>query len=107
MVSSTILIGVGLGYFALASQNLEIILLAVSAGFFLNVVIHDLLPKRHQHETAVSFLNHLGLVLIGTILMGSVAAVLGESHSHGEEGHENETPEEHELHEHEEEHPIL
>ncbi len=98
-VSSTILIGVGLGYFALASHNLEILLLAVSAGFFLNVVMHDLLPKPHQHETTSSFLKHVGLVLAGAVLMGSVAGALQDSHAHGEEGHENETPEEHALHE--------
>lgn len=100
-VSSTILLGVGLGYFALASHNLEVLLLAVSAGFFLNVVIHDLLPKPHEHETTGSFLSHVILVLVGAVLMGSVANALGDSHAHGDEGHENETQEEHELHEEE------
>ena len=103
-VSSTILIGVILGYFALASHTLEILLLAVSAGFFLNVVIHDLLPKPHQHETTGGFLKHLALVLVGALLMGSVASALGDSHAHGEEGHEGETAEEHALHEEESEH---
>lgn len=87
-VSSSVLVGVFLGYFALASHDLEILLLAVSAGFFLNVVIHDLLPKPHQHETSSVFLKHLGLVLLGALLMGGVASVLGESHSHEEAGHE-------------------
>lgn len=92
-VSSSILIGVFLGYFALASHNLEVLLLAVSAGFFLNVVINDLLPKPHQHETTSLFFKHLGLVLVGAVLMGSVASALGESHSH-----EGETEEEHAEH---------
>ncbi len=91
VVSSTILIGVVLGYFALASHELEIILLAVSAGFFLHVVMHDLLPKRSHHESGAQFLKHLLLVLVGAVLMGSVANYLGESHGHGEEeGHEEE-----------------
>lgn len=87
-VSSTILIGVFLGYFALASHDLEVLLLAVSAGFFLNVVIHDLLPKPHQHETTSMFLKHFVLVLVGALIMGGVASALGEGHSHEEEGHD-------------------
>jgi len=49
-VSSTILIGVAIGYLALGSTTLELTLLALSAGFFINVVVHDLLPKRHDHS---------------------------------------------------------
>ncbi len=100
LVSSTILIGVFLGYFALASHELEIILLAVSTGFFLNVVIHDLLPKPHQHETTSLFLKHFGLVLLGVVLMGSIASALSDTHSHGEEhNHEEHVGEEQSAHE--------
>lgn len=87
-VSSSVLIGVFLGYFALASHDLEVLLLAISAGFFLNVVIHDLLPKPHQHETTPLFLKHLLLLLIGAVLMGTIANVLGDSHAHEEAEHE-------------------
>jgi zinc and cadmium transporter len=95
-VSSTILIGVFLGYFALATHELEVLLLAVSAGFFLHVVIHDLLPKRSHHEDPITFLKHVLIVMIGAILMGSIAGYLSDSHSHGEGEHE----EEHESAEH-------
>ncbi len=86
--SSTILIGVLLGYLALASHDLEIMLLAVSAGFFLQIVIHDLLPRPSQHETSAQFRTHLALVVVGVFLMGLVTSALGESHSH-EAGHED------------------
>lgn len=87
-ISSTILIGVGLSYFALATHDLEGVLLALSAGFFLHVVVHDLLPKRSQHETVGAFFKHLVVVACGLALMAGVNSVLGESHAHGEEGHE-------------------
>lgn len=112
-ISSTILIGVGLSYLALASHELEGILLAVSAGFFLHVVVHDLLPKRAAHETFSAFVKHLLVVLVGLVLMALVTVALGESHSHGEAEHDhapaetgvNETGHVHsELGEHEEHH---
>lgn len=93
-VASTIFIGVGLGHFALASHELEIILLAVSAGFFMHVVLHDLLPKHHEHETNESFLRHVAMVAIGAVLMGLIAHELADSHAHGEENHDA-TEEEH------------
>lgn len=88
-ISSTILIGVGLSYLALASHELEGMLLAVSAGFFLHVVVHDLLPKRHAHETFSAFVKHLALVLIGLVVMAGVTVALGKSHSHHEGDHEH------------------
>ena len=63
-VSSTIIIGVVLGYLALATENLELVLLAVSAGFFIQVVIHDLLPKHTDHETKADFGKHILLVIV-------------------------------------------
>lgn len=89
LVSSTILVGVGLGYFALATHELEGVLLAVSAGFFLHVVVHDLLPKRSHHETARQFSWHVVLVVIGMFLMGTIAVSLGDSHAHGDEEHDH------------------
>lgn len=84
-VSSTILVGVLLGYFALASHELEAVLLAISAGFFLHVVMHDLLPKRSHHETNTEFFQHVILVIIGALLMGLIANSISEDHSHDNE----------------------
>lgn len=84
-VSSTILLGVLLGQLALASLALEAVLLAVSAGFFLHVVAHDLLPRPSHHETGRQFLQHLLLVAVGATLMAGINSILGDSHQHGEE----------------------
>lgn len=93
LISSTILIGVGLSYLALAAHDLEGVLLAISAGFFLHVVIHDLLPKRSQHESVATFGQHLVVVAIGLCLMAGVSYALGESHSH-DDGHDSDHHEE-------------
>ncbi len=89
-VSSTILVGVVIGVLALATTELEGLLLAVSAGFFAHVVINDLLPKPKNHETKISLFKHLGIVLMGLILMGSINLMLGDVHKHGEDKHEEE-----------------
>ena len=81
-VSSTILLGILIGHLALVTHELEIILLAVSAGFFLHVVVHDLLPKPSHHENIKTFAKHLLLVFLGLILMGVVAGLLKDSHAH-------------------------
>jgi zinc and cadmium transporter len=83
-VSSTILIGITFGYFVLATEGLEGALLAVSAGFFIHVVFHDLLPKPHEHETIAVFLRHLGLVIIGALLMSLINVTLSDEHAHGD-----------------------
>jgi zinc transporter ZupT len=94
-VSSTILIGVVLGHFALVSHDFEVALLAIAAGFFLQVVFHDLLPKHHEHENIESFFKHAALVFLGAVLMGLVAQVAMEGHTHGEDEHDH-VDEEHE-----------
>ncbi len=82
-VSSTILIGVLLGYFALASHELEVLLLALSAGFFFNVVLHDLLPKRSEH--GASWLTQIAVVLLGILVMAGAQWAVGAGHEHGDE----------------------
>ena len=85
ITSSTILVGVVVSYLAVASHELEGVLLAVAAGFFLHVVAHDLLPKRHQHVSSREFLRHAGLVLVGLVAMYGITTYLTEGHVHGEE----------------------
>ena len=83
-VSSTILIGVALSYLALYSERLEGVFLAVSAGFFTHIVIHDLFPRKQSSATK-SYAVALVMVAIGAILMFTINSVLSESHSHAEE----------------------
>lgn len=85
ITASTVLIGVFLGYFALLSHDIEVILLGLSAGFFAQVVIHDLLPRGHSPANGISFLAQVGCVIVGIGLMMSVSALFHDSHSHSEE----------------------
>lgn len=84
LTSSTILVGVLASYFALSNHELEGFLLAVSAGFFFHVVIHDLLPRRAAHTSTRKFLTHVALVGIGLLLMAFINSTLSESHSHND-----------------------
>lgn len=98
MTASTIFIGVGLALLALATTNLEILLLAFSAGFFLHVVVHDLFP-RHAHEEGRSRWGvHALLIALGVLLMVGVGVVLGDAHVHGGAGHDHEHAHEDETH---------
>ena len=89
LISSTIFIGIGLSYFALTTKTLEGVLLAVSAGFLLHVVVHDLLPKPHEYKTVQGLVSQLGVVCLSVILMALVTLFLGEAHVHGDhDGHD-------------------
>ncbi len=92
VVSGTVFIGIGLAYLALATHELEGVLLAFGAGFFLHVVFHDLLPKRHEHESVRMFLQHLIVLVGGLVLMALLAYLLAGSHIHGEAAHDEELP---------------
>lgn len=87
-VSSTILLGVALGCLTLVSHELEMLLLALSAGFFFNVVLHDLLPKRSEH--GASWLTQIIVVLAGVLVMAGAQWVVGAGPEHG---HNHETKE--------------
>jgi zinc and cadmium transporter len=84
-VSATVLIGVVLGYVALMIHDLEVFLLALSAGFFLHVVLHDLLPRPDHHETRQGFLWHVTVLFAGVCLMGLINILLGDTHEHDHE----------------------
>ena len=80
----------------MVSEGFELALLAVSAGFFIQVVIHDLLPRQSHHETKDDFLKHILLVVVGVMVMGLIASSLGEDHGHAEEDiHEEKNNEPH------------
>ncbi len=86
LVSGTIFIGIGLSYLAVVNHDLEVLLLAVSAGFFLHVVLHDLIPKPHHHDDSVGFVKHLLVLLVGLAVMSFIAFVLKGEHAHNEDG---------------------
>ncbi len=97
LTSSTILLGVSISFFAVTTYELEGVLLALAAGFFIHVVVHDLLPKRTHHESAMLFLQHVLLVVVGLGLMAGISSALKDSHSHTEESHGMELHHESEL----------
>ena len=87
LVSSTIFIGIAIGFLVSESTLLESILLSVSGGFFLHIVIHDLLPRKHgDHSHRANIL----LVLLGVLLMLGVTLSLQESHDHEGDDHDAE-----------------
>jgi zinc and cadmium transporter len=87
VVSSTIFVGVGIAWFSLSSEVLEGVLLAVSSGFFIHVLLHDLLP--HTKQAGRQLKHAIVLLILGSLTMLSVNAALGETHTH-EHGHEEE-----------------
>lgn len=82
--ATTIFIGVGLAFLALVTTDLEILLLAFSAGFFLHVVVHDLWPEPHHGQVASgNRLVHGTLLLVGVALMLAVGLLVRDVHVHG------------------------
>lgn len=100
-VSGTILIGVLIGYLALSSLALEGVLLALSAGFFFHVVVHDLLPRRVQHSSDSQLAEQLLLVALGVIAMASVQVLASGAHIHGADTEHEHEHEQADVHEHE------
>ncbi len=97
-VSSTIFIGIGLSYLAVVNHDLEVLLLALSAGFFLHVVLHDLIPKPHQHADSAGFVKHIVVLLVGLVLMSLVAFVIKGEHVHGDGAHHEHDEAHHDEH---------
>lgn len=106
LVSSTILVGVLLGYYLIDTYAIEGVLLAVSSGFFLQVVAHDLWPTRQRHETVGRLLTQLGMVAVGIVLMVAVNWWVGDTHVHGgaTDDHAHEEHDHADEHEHDDAH---
>ena len=104
------LIGALLTYFlGTAFTNLSIILIAISAGFFLYISLSNLIPEIH-HENRRGFALGETIALLGGILITYVAItslhnLLPDVHGHEEEIHSEEGLEHNEEIEIEEDHP--
>lgn len=83
LVASTILIGVAFGLVVAQTDLLQGILLALSAGFFINIVLHDLLPHHHGEVSRTSLPIHVGMIVVGMALIGGVNQLFAHSHDHG------------------------
>lgn len=95
-VSSTILIGaIGSALLFQQFEMLQVPLFGLSAGAFVMVVLHDLIPHsvrsaRKNH----SYATYLGAFVLGVVLMFGVQSVFGHSHDHGH-GHDDHAHEHH------------
>lgn len=94
LVSATILIGVGIGFYISDYEHLIAPLLAFSAGGFWYVVIKDLLPDiiSQAGENKKEIAKHASTVVVGVGLMFLVSILTGHSHvfEDDDHGHEEE-----------------
>jgi len=90
LFSSTILIGAIGGMFLLENFAMfELPLLGISAGAFLVVILHDLIPHSvRTSNTRVHHIKHIVWFLIGVVLMVSINAVTTDSHGQDIESHD-------------------
>lgn len=95
LVSATILIGVGIGFYISDYEHLIAPLLAFSAGGFWYVVIRDLLPDiiSQAGENKKEIAKHVSTVVVGVGLMFLVSILTGHSHvfEDDDHGHEEES----------------
>jgi zinc and cadmium transporter len=100
LTASTIFIGVILAYTLSKTAQIEHILLALSAGFFLHVVVHDLLPAKNHHDVKAGLLKHILLLAMGVVAMLMINLLLGETHEHGDhhDDDHHHPEEDHDLH---------
>lgn len=99
LISSTVLIGVGLGIFLAGTEQFIAPILGLAAGAFFYVVFWDLLPRTvvHSQETK-RYGAYAFAALLGVLVMLSVGVLTGHEHPEGEMHHED-----HEGHAHGEE----
>lgn len=90
--SLSIFIGVFIGIYLTQDTALQAILLGISAGAFLHIVFHDLIPynsmrKIHKKQSW----NYIGVFFLGIILMITVGFSMPHTHEHaGTEHHHDE-----------------
>ena len=96
LVSSTILIGVAIGLLVAQTTFLQGALLALSAGFFINLIISDLLPQLYVSGFSLKqFLSRIGLVLAGFAMIAVVNAQAPHGHNHGSHSDDHHAGENH------------
>ena len=116
LISATILIGSLGGFFLLDTfEMFEVPLLGISAGAFLIVIFHDLIPHSvRTSESKTHYVKHVMWFVLGLALM--LVVNMFAVHSHGDETHDHDHKHEHNHaethleekghHDHEDEHQI-
>lgn len=95
-VSSTILVGIGLGLLLSETLFIQGILLALSAGFFAYIISHDLVPHKNEVGSASKLALHAGILVLGVVLLGLVNVTFGHEHTHNDHDDELHMDEHHE-----------
>lgn len=98
IASSTILVGVGIGYFFSDTEVFQATLLAVSAGFFIHILFSDLLPHKRLEESEKSsekMIIHLVLLLAGLVAFSFINLSFSHSHENHDPHHDEEIHEQH------------
>ena len=81
--SSTIFIGIGIGLAVSGTQLIQGVLLALSAGFFAQIIFADLLPHKHDRDLSPQSVGvHVGLLMLGVGVLALVNTVAAHSHTH-------------------------
>lgn len=87
--SLSIFLGIGIGFLLTKNTELRTILLGISAGIFLHLVFHDLFPYDSVKKiTQKESWKHIGIFLLGIIIMASIGFIVPHTHNH-EEVHES------------------
>lgn len=105
--SLSIFIGVFIGLVLTQDTKFQAILLGISAGAFLHIVFHDLIPYHSMRKiNKKESWNYIGVFLIGIALMVIVGFSLPHTHGHEDgDSHEEEHTLEHKYnHDHEHSH---
>lgn len=88
--SLSIFVGVAIGIFLTQNVELQAVLLGISAGAFLHIVFHDLLPydKIRKVRSRDSW-NYISVFLLGITIMVGIGFLTPHTHSH-EDSEKNE-----------------
>jgi zinc and cadmium transporter len=81
--SLTIFIGVAIGIFLVSSLKIQGILLGISAGAFLQIVVHDLFPFAAVKKVqSLSAWKHLGLFMGGIVIIALLGTIIPHEEIH-------------------------
>lgn len=84
----TIVLGVCIGVFLAQSITLQAILIGISAGMFLHIVFHDLLPYQvFKQKNVPQTTKHIIVFILGTLLIMFIGLFTPHSHEHDSNDH--------------------
>lgn len=89
--SLSIFAGVLIGYLLIQNETIQAVLLGFSAGIFLHIVFHDLLPyhELQKNDTKNSW-KHILVLCLGIMIMVLIAIATPHTHSHDDPHHVHE-----------------